>query len=218
MIRRPPRSTLFPYTTLFRSCHAGPRALGEGRGGGAPGAVVPNDVVLEVHPAAGLGDELEHHLERARAVGVMLEPIAADRAGPGGAVDREAQSIGGGPGDGAAGRPGRRPHPTGTTGGASVPPPSPRARSTGRSAWITNAMCSSSGTPSSSAPWRTSSRFTPRANALSLSFFFTDATSRSAKLREGRTSAHATRNPHNSSTANRVCASGVSRGTPEYVA
>src|SRR5438105_12220231 len=25
MIRRPPRSTLFPYTTLFRSCHCGPR-------------------------------------------------------------------------------------------------------------------------------------------------------------------------------------------------
>src|SRR5947209_16286445 len=23
MIRRPPRSTLFPYTTLFRSCHPG---------------------------------------------------------------------------------------------------------------------------------------------------------------------------------------------------
>src|ERR1051326_9541595 len=23
MIRRPPRSTLFPYTTLFRSCHSG---------------------------------------------------------------------------------------------------------------------------------------------------------------------------------------------------
>src|SRR2546425_8179318 len=29
MIRRPPRSTLFPYTTLFRSVgHAGPDALG----------------------------------------------------------------------------------------------------------------------------------------------------------------------------------------------
>src|SRR5256885_3650314 len=26
MIRRPPRSTLFPYTTLFRSLHAGKRA------------------------------------------------------------------------------------------------------------------------------------------------------------------------------------------------
>src|SRR3712207_8365524 len=25
MIRRPPRSTLFPYTTLFRSCASGPR-------------------------------------------------------------------------------------------------------------------------------------------------------------------------------------------------
>src|SRR5256885_3932897 len=26
MIRRPPRSTLFPYTTLFRSCHSRQRA------------------------------------------------------------------------------------------------------------------------------------------------------------------------------------------------
>src|SRR2546430_8971789 len=39
MIRRPPRSTLFPYTTLFRSssAHGGPRRplLGlRGRGGG----------------------------------------------------------------------------------------------------------------------------------------------------------------------------------------
>src|SRR3712207_8987327 len=30
MIRRPPRSTLFPYTTLFRS--AGDRRVGRGRG------------------------------------------------------------------------------------------------------------------------------------------------------------------------------------------
>src|SRR2546429_5416406 len=30
MIRRPPRSTLFPYTTLFRSCRSGrPRRLGQ---------------------------------------------------------------------------------------------------------------------------------------------------------------------------------------------
>src|SRR3712207_8059658 len=61
MIRRPPRSTLFPYTTLFRSGGAGPRAdaadggaeeLGqrpEGVGGGqagpgvggAPGGAAP---------------------------------------------------------------------------------------------------------------------------------------------------------------------------------
>src|SRR2546426_8584127 len=38
MIRRPPRSTLFPYTTLFRSSHAsghGAFALSVSRGGGA---------------------------------------------------------------------------------------------------------------------------------------------------------------------------------------
>src|SRR3712207_9101874 len=29
MIRRPPRSTLFPYTTLFRSLHLGPLRAGE---------------------------------------------------------------------------------------------------------------------------------------------------------------------------------------------
>src|SRR3712207_8192858 len=36
MIRRPPRSTLFPYTTLFRSDRRGAveRHLGVGRGGG----------------------------------------------------------------------------------------------------------------------------------------------------------------------------------------
>src|SRR3712207_7975029 len=39
MIRRPPRSTLFPYTTLFRS-----------RARPAPGAAVPR---LAVHRAAG---------------------------------------------------------------------------------------------------------------------------------------------------------------------
>src|SRR3712207_8754066 len=31
MIRRPPRSTLFPYTTLFRSPRRGARARGAGR-------------------------------------------------------------------------------------------------------------------------------------------------------------------------------------------
>src|SRR2546426_8965049 len=36
MIRRPPRSTLFPYTTLFRSV---PRAAGRGAGHGHQGVV-----------------------------------------------------------------------------------------------------------------------------------------------------------------------------------
>src|SRR3712207_7150728 len=42
MIRRPPRSTLFPYTTLFRSAAALRHARGGPRhGGGAPPARFP---------------------------------------------------------------------------------------------------------------------------------------------------------------------------------
>src|SRR6266702_4284484 len=175
----------------------------------APGAVVPDDVVLEVHPALRTGDQREHRLEGAGAVGVMLEPVAADGPGTRRPVDRAGELVTLGGEDAAGREPRGDAHPTGAPDA-----PSPSAPSTGRSAWITKAMWSSSGTPSSSAPWRTSSRFTPRANALSLSFFFTDATSRSAKLRDGRTSAQATRKPHSSSTANRALASGVSRGTP----
>src|SRR2546430_5180211 len=57
MIRRPPRSTLFPYTTLFRSAVAGfndhdPR-LWRARFGG----VVPGRVHRTLHPLAGLGSE-----------------------------------------------------------------------------------------------------------------------------------------------------------------
>ena len=51
MIRRPPRSTLFPYTTLFRSGAQGPRGLPgfKGRDGrrGAAGARGPRG-----HPGA----------------------------------------------------------------------------------------------------------------------------------------------------------------------
>src|SRR5256885_8176143 len=46
MIRRPPRSTLFPYTTLFRSCHgtvvaAARSANHEGNVPGSPRTDVP---------------------------------------------------------------------------------------------------------------------------------------------------------------------------------
>src|SRR2546422_6233781 len=37
MIRRPPRSTLFPYTTLFRSPGSGPRHRPPAHRGGVPG-------------------------------------------------------------------------------------------------------------------------------------------------------------------------------------
>src|SRR3712207_6856451 len=50
MIRRPPRSTLFPYTTLFRSQevaddgHEFEHAVGAARGGDQSGTVDPDDV------------------------------------------------------------------------------------------------------------------------------------------------------------------------------
>src|SRR3712207_8437888 len=48
MIRRPPRSTLFPYTTLFRSLHAGGDGfLGVEAGSGG----VVADVLRDAHAA-----------------------------------------------------------------------------------------------------------------------------------------------------------------------
>src|SRR3712207_8547713 len=75
MIRRPPRSTLFPYTTLFRS--TGGQVLGIGcqnrlgvllQGGadGAQGAVLPG-TVGHGHPAGGVprtvGDRVDGGLK-----------------------------------------------------------------------------------------------------------------------------------------------------------
>src|SRR3989454_3508199 len=51
MIRRPPRSTLFPYTTLFRSAERG-RHAGEGRSSRH-----------RARPAAESGDDAQHSPE-----------------------------------------------------------------------------------------------------------------------------------------------------------
>src|SRR3712207_9463281 len=67
MIRRPPRSTLFPYTTLFRSCldrRTGPL--------GAMGVRVAALVALGVLAGCGGGDgareRAERYIEQANAV------------------------------------------------------------------------------------------------------------------------------------------------------
>src|SRR2546429_5970774 len=55
MIRRPPRSTLFPYTTLFRSPLA-LRASGLPMAFRCPGSVRPGTIPLnETNPAADVG-------------------------------------------------------------------------------------------------------------------------------------------------------------------
>src|SRR3712207_7630671 len=70
MIRRPPRSTLFPYTTLFRS----PVGVGQAQAGGAHAvdAVVEQVVVL--------GGELVDavHVERGHPV-LLVERQVEDR-------------------------------------------------------------------------------------------------------------------------------------------
>src|SRR2546427_9521947 len=53
MIRRPPRSTLFPYTTLFRSQSGGERAVER--------AVAPDGGGRAVSAAQGDGEHLDHH-------------------------------------------------------------------------------------------------------------------------------------------------------------
>src|SRR3712207_7304540 len=73
MIRRPPRSTLFPYTTLFRS-HAGGAA----------------DPVVELRPRPGAA-EVGHRL----AVGVGLGPVgeAVLDVGGSGRLDRKSTRL-----------------------------------------------------------------------------------------------------------------------------
>src|SRR3712207_7275453 len=60
MIRRPPRSTLFPYTTLFRSPAEGPPP-GDRGPAGAPRAVAVRAVRTHVERAALLHDGPRHH-------------------------------------------------------------------------------------------------------------------------------------------------------------
>src|SRR3712207_8700617 len=58
MIRRPPRSTLFPYTTLFRSRHAGIGARDQnGEGGLAAGDLEAAVPVVDL-PVGSIRDEL----------------------------------------------------------------------------------------------------------------------------------------------------------------
>src|SRR5215216_6691349 len=82
MIRRPPRSTLFPYTTLFRSPHqhAG-RAVGEMHGAAAP-ARHRRPVAEEVD-----AEPLGVLSERPRP-----EPFAVGNAAPG-LVDDSAEAM-----------------------------------------------------------------------------------------------------------------------------
>src|SRR3712207_9437567 len=67
MIRRPPRSTLFPYTTLFRSQHARAQAR--------PGRVVVVRRADQLHVQAALGRQVpRRHPSRRRGGEVQPDP------------------------------------------------------------------------------------------------------------------------------------------------
>src|SRR2546427_5506624 len=78
MIRRPPRSTLFPYTTLFRSQPALRRAGVQLRGGG-PVRGAQDGVVLEVPvpPSVARPDRWRH--PGGRPTVELVLPIPRDR-------------------------------------------------------------------------------------------------------------------------------------------
>src|SRR3712207_7542113 len=69
MIRRPPRSTLFPYTTLFRSTEgdrAATRSTCGVQGGAAAGPQPPEPPALLLHPLLDFQDPLQQRLRSGR--------------------------------------------------------------------------------------------------------------------------------------------------------
>src|SRR5688572_31924174 len=80
MIRRPPRSTLFPYTTLFRSSES---ELGQGEGPGVvahrgPHPRVAQKKVRDREPAPVVA-EVRHELRRTRAADQARKRQPEDR-------------------------------------------------------------------------------------------------------------------------------------------
>src|SRR2546430_11873808 len=76
MIRRPPRSTLFPYTTLFRSAAVLVRARAdrpcERRGGGRRAGAGDADRAAQVPP------RLRDQLHRLRPAGPAARPLRSE--------------------------------------------------------------------------------------------------------------------------------------------
>src|SRR3712207_7263696 len=83
MIRRPPRSTLFPYTTLFRSLVAA--ACGQKANVGSDPAAAPasaDQATAGGYPAAGPAD-----------AGATGETVTTSGESPGAATDRKSTRL-----------------------------------------------------------------------------------------------------------------------------
>src|SRR3989441_13194747 len=103
MIRRPPRSTLFPYTTLFRSAVIGSALAARDRGGPFRVAVSATEhkaVLAAAHAVRRLGGE------------EIILPVSASGMGEEAAGERGG-ARGGGGGGGEGGEKAGGPHPPG---------------------------------------------------------------------------------------------------------
>src|SRR5262249_47234149 len=175
------------------------------------------DVEAEHAHAAALGHEKPEQRLEHRALAGAVRPEQADRArrerrrhvahraifsvGDGHALERDDR--------------GSLRHPRFIYGSVCYSVPlRPKSSARSRMKPMTFAMCSSSGMPSAAAPSIRSSRFTPRANALSFIRFFTELASRSRMLLLGRTYDAAVMKPASSSHAKSVFSSRLSRATP----
>src|SRR3712207_7326889 len=90
MMRRPPRSTLFPYTTLFRSRRVRRRLDGPARPGVAAGAAARADrrgVRVErrdVRPAAPRAARLEEHTSELQSRQYLVCRLSVEKKNEGG--------------------------------------------------------------------------------------------------------------------------------------
>src|SRR2546430_15264404 len=107
--------------------HTGARPLRERVREAAARRIVADDVILEVDGDASRGDRRKHDIERARAVGVVLQAVAADPPGPRRAGGRPAPPRRRPRRAPADLLPGPAPPPAGAPPPTAGPPPPPRA-------------------------------------------------------------------------------------------
>src|SRR3990167_3794071 len=74
MIRRPPRSTLFPYTTLFRSGKLKARAFSEMDPSKLPWMEMKVDIVLDCTGKFKKSEDLKKHLDAGAKLVIMSAP------------------------------------------------------------------------------------------------------------------------------------------------
>src|SRR5258707_13053868 len=99
MIRRPPRSTLFPYTTLFRSDLAAHRARAPAEAAKGPrsygGGLYPSAAGnRKAHGQPGPGSHRDHHQPEGARQGIeRADSRALAAVAPGGEPRRQASAI-----------------------------------------------------------------------------------------------------------------------------